>query len=52
MTNTELRRARNSPEHNNSKNPADIFSKDQGGTLKYFHQAIIKTFFFPFTVRG
>lgn len=45
VTNAGLRRARNSPERNNSKNPADTYSKDQGGTLKYFHQAIIKTFF-------
>lgn len=47
MTNAELRRVRNSPERNDSKDPADIYSKDQGGTLKYFHQAILKIFFFP-----
>ena len=47
VTNAELRRVRNSPERNDSKDPADIYSKDQGGTLKYFHQAILKIFFFP-----
>ena len=46
VTNAELRRVRNSPERNDSKDPADIYSKDQGGTLKYFHQAILKIFFF------